>query len=84
MIKNSCKHVDYICVSCSFISVRKARCPRGRNGALTGQVKLRGRRSRASGWMLKESVPKTGVATLPNIQSPGDTTVWKFFKQTLK
>lgn len=53
-------------------------------GALTGQVKLSGRRSLASCWMLKESVPSTGVVTLPNIQFPGDTTAWKFFKQTVK
>lgn len=53
-------------------------------GALTGQVKLSGRRSLASCWMLKESVPSTGVVTLPNMQFPGDTTVWKFFKQTVK
>lgn len=53
--------------------------------SLTGQVKLSGRRSLASCcWMLNESVPRTGVTTLPNKQPPGVTTVWKFFKQTLK
>lgn len=57
---------------------------RGRTGVLTGQVKLSGRRSTASRLTLKESLPRTGVVTLPNKQSPGDTTVWKFFKQTLK
>lgn len=53
-------------------------------GALTGQVKLSGRRSLASGRMLKESVPKIGVLALANMQFPGDTSFWKFFKQTLK
>lgn len=54
------------------------------NEKAPGQVKLSGRRSLASCWMLKESMPRTGVVALPNIQPPGDTTVWKFFKQTLK
>ena len=53
---------------------------------LTGHVKLSsGSRSRPRGSVrLKEPRPRTGVMTRPKIQSPGDTTVWKFFMHTEK
>ena len=53
---------------------------------LTGHVKFSsGSRSRPRGSVrLKESWPRTGVMRRPKIQSPGDTTVWKFFRHTEK